>query len=201
MNKGKLIIFCILLIICVSLLLWFLKPQDKLSSIVQADAIIALVFVTLFYAGQTQELVKQEKAALDDQKSKRRADYGEKKIKEFYNPLKYQIHKLKNTIIVQPNLYKPIILLHRDILKLGSDHGYLVKKENEEVIVELLNVLWEITSINILNKEKLKAWKEKGLIEAEKVIDIIKNEINIVKKKIDEVYGFDIDKKTEKSKR
>ncbi|MGB2764118.1 MAG: hypothetical protein WBC20_06860 [Candidatus Aminicenantaceae bacterium] len=193
--KDLMIIGIIWIIVSI-LILIILCPE--VGEMIQAEALITLVFVTIFYAKQTQNLVEQEKISLEDQKSKRRADYGEKKLKEFYNPLKYKIHKLKNTIIVQPNLIKPIILLYNDILKLGSEHEYFVKKENEEVIVELLNVLWEIKDINILNKEKVKVWKKKGLIEAEKVINIVKKEINIVKKEIDKVYGFDIDKKPEK---
>jgi len=53
-----LIISWLSIIIIVSILLLCLNSQELINNIIQAIAIITLVFVTWFYATQTQNLVK-----------------------------------------------------------------------------------------------------------------------------------------------
>ena len=79
----------------VGITLWFLacfiiyKQTDFLiSDKIQAWAIVTLVFVTLYYARQTHNLVKEEK-------KRRQAEYGERYIQNFYNPLKLKLRDLE----------------------------------------------------------------------------------------------------------
>jgi len=112
MRTGWFITICLLIIGAVSLFLWCIESQEKLSNIVQADAIIALVFVTLFYARQTQKLVehekasleqqkaliKQEKLFLDEEKNKRIAEFGEKRIEKSLIPLLEKLEILEESL-------------------------------------------------------------------------------------------------------
>lgn len=94
-NKW-LIIFWFLVIIMVFLLLRFLRPSEMINNIIQAILIVTLVFVTFFYAKQTQRLVEEERKSLEEIKKKRDADYWERRISEFYKPF---IDKLNNMIV------------------------------------------------------------------------------------------------------
>jgi hypothetical protein len=59
----------------------------QLSDRIQAASVITLVFITWFYAVQTQALVKEERRALEEEKKKRAAEFGEKKITVLLGPL------------------------------------------------------------------------------------------------------------------
>lgn len=71
------------LIVCFIIHMQNLNVSDK----VQAWAIITLVYITLYYAIQTQKLVEQERISLEEERKIRIANFGEKRLKEFYLPL------------------------------------------------------------------------------------------------------------------
>ena len=98
-NKDLIIIGFIWIIVSIPVLI-FLCPQ--IDQMIQAEAIVTLVFVTIFYAIQTQKLVKQEKISLEEEKKKRYAEFGEKRIEKFLIPilekleiLVKSLHKMK----------------------------------------------------------------------------------------------------------
>jgi len=125
MRKGWLIFFWLLTIIIVSILLIFIKANGKTSNIIQAIALITLVFVTWIYARQTQELVQQEKISLFEETKKRHADFCEKNLQEFYMPLQYRLNNLNLLFKESSNLSE---------LQCFSDYA----KENYKVITDVL---------------------------------------------------------------
>ena len=81
MKKERLFIFWFMAIIIASVLLVFLKPQETINNIIQAIAIITLVFVTWVYAKRTKDLVEQEKISLEEQKKEKNHRFLGKKDK------------------------------------------------------------------------------------------------------------------------
>ena len=73
-NKDLIILVFIWILASIAILI-LLCPQ--IDEMVQAETIITLVFVTIFYAIQTQKLVRQEKISLEEQKKKNLANFWE----------------------------------------------------------------------------------------------------------------------------
>ena len=200
MRVGKLIVLGSLLIIGVSFLLWFAKPQKTWSIIIQADAIITLILVTWVYAKRTKDLVDQEKIALEDQIKKRRADFGKKLLEEFYVPFKSKLAKMKGIIKVDPNSIKQVVIYRKELLELISGHENIITRETHNAIVDLLAFMPQIEDIKKEDKKSLGRWKEKEEAKVKKANDYINKEIAIIESAICNVYGFFIDFSIEKPK-
>ncbi len=195
MRKGWLIFFWLLTIVVVLILLIFVGAKGKTSNIIQAIAIITLIFVTWFYTKQTQGLVEQQRAfleqqklSLDEEKKKRNADFEEKKLKEFYNPFKYLLFELRSIVENEASPSIPTLELQAKIAKLGSGYGHMITGELEDKAVDLLNHLFEVTNINEEDEEQLETWRKKAL---EKIRDVMKQkqkEIDIIRSIINETY-------------
>lgn len=198
MKKGTLITICLLIIAAVSLFLWYIVPQEKLSNIVQADAIIALVFITLFYARQTQELVNQEKISLKEQRMKMNADFGERKLKEFYMPLKGKLLELEVFIKDIPEFTDVVKHITYGVVELIDKYGYMIKKETDDATYELIKILHEIKKLS-MEEEEIKIWRDAVLVKANNVEKLNNEEINYIQRKIDEMYKLFADEDIEKS--
>lgn len=66
--------------------------RDLIHNIVQAEAIINLVFITLYYAIQTRRLVEEERKIFKREEKRRNADYKERKLEEFFYPFFFKIN-------------------------------------------------------------------------------------------------------------
>jgi len=83
----------ILTFVIVGLMLFF-SPKDMrifsmsqlISNIIQSVTVVTLVFVTWFYAKQTQKQARFSKGLLDEQKLKRGLEFNERRLQFFYNP-------------------------------------------------------------------------------------------------------------------
>ena len=137
MKKERIFIFWLLAIIIALVLLVFLKPQETISNIVQAIAIITLIFVTWVYAKRTKDLVDQEKFSLEEQKKKRIIDFWEKRITEFYKPFIDKLDKLKITMNKRSIDGKKVIDEIDDLRDFFKEKKYMISilKSNE---IELL---------------------------------------------------------------
>jgi hypothetical protein len=186
-NKGLIIIGLIWIIVSIPILI-FLCP--KVDEMIQAEALITLVFVTMFYARQTKMLVEQEKKSLEEQKKKINADFEEKKLKEFYYPLKYMIFDLERIMKKESDPSKPTLRLFGKIVGLGTAYGHMITKELEDETVGLLNIMYEIKEINKDNVEELQAWKDKVKTKIEEVEKQKTKEIKVIREIIKETYGF-----------
>jgi hypothetical protein len=74
-------------LLAILILIVLLVGNIPLGDRIQAASMITLVFITLFYAVQTQALVKEERRALEEGKKKRSADFGERKMIVLLGPL------------------------------------------------------------------------------------------------------------------
>ncbi len=143
MKKERIFIFWLLAIIIALVLLVFLKPQETISNIIQAIAIITLIFVTWVYAKRTKDLVDQEKFSLEEQKKKRIIDFWEKRITEFYKPFIDKLDKLKITMNKRSIDGKKVIDEIDDLRDFFKEKKYMISilKSNE---IELLqDAFWD----------------------------------------------------------
>lgn len=189
MKKGWLIFFWLLAIIVISVLLWFLKPQETINNIIQAIAIVTLVFVTLFYAKRTEDLVKQEEKVLEEEKKKRIADFAEKRLHNFYLPLQVYLKQMIEILKLKPISIKFLDENILQIKKAFSQYGYMLSKDSAYAFISWQNVILKISNINSEEKKKEK-WKEELLIEIDKLLKNLRKEIDAYKKKIYEFYPY-----------
>ena len=74
------------------------QPRLSLSDKIQAMSVITLVFITWFYAVQTQRLVKEQKNAIEEERKKRSAEFGVERIENFLRPLLQHLDDLKDSV-------------------------------------------------------------------------------------------------------
>ena len=139
MRVGKLIALGILLIIGVSFLLWFAKPQQTWSIIIQADAIITLILVTLYYAIQTQKMVKQEKISLDEEKKRRSVDFWQSRLTEFFIPLKINLLKWQTVMKFKPFSVGEHLKTLSEFIEIMSK-AYMLTAEMSNSLISFMNM-------------------------------------------------------------
>lgn len=89
----------------------------RLSDRIQAVSVVTLVFITWFYAVQTQDLVREERRAFDAERDKRVAEYGEKRITHFLVPLRNKLQQLKDGLsIINNPRSRPLIDQWEDVI-------------------------------------------------------------------------------------
>ena len=195
MSAKCLIVICLLVIAAISLFLWLMEPYN-FGNIIQADAIIALVFITGFYAKQTRELVEQEQLSLKEEKKKRVADFWEGRLKEFYLPLNFIILKLQAAIKVKPIPFDEITKITEEAIKL-LNKGYLITVEFSKSETPFLKQFTDFSSSLLIFIVKgsvpEEGWINETLEKSEDLRKIIEKEKKIIEYKINEVYGFNID--------
>lgn len=185
MKKERLFIFWLLAIIIASVLLIFLKPQETINNIIQAIAIITLIFVTWVYAKRTKDLVDQEKISLEEEKKKRDAEFWARAIEEFYIVFLDKVKEYLEVFWPLKDLNQKISL-RNEISKLIGVKGYMISKETKKRILELSNdFLWVDSGVPGELIEKAK----KSLIAAVKIIDDEKKRLDDKLRKFYEVGG------------
>jgi hypothetical protein len=70
----------------------------SLSDRIQAMSVITLAFITWFYAVQTQRLVKEQRATLEEERKRRNAEFGMKRMQKFLRPLLERLEALKDVV-------------------------------------------------------------------------------------------------------
>ncbi len=83
-DRWKIILGIVIWIIIVVLVV---ASKISVNDKIQACSVITLIFITVFYAVQTQRLVAEERRSLEETKKLRRAEYGEKRIGLCLKPL------------------------------------------------------------------------------------------------------------------
>jgi len=152
------------------------------SDIVQAEAIVALVFVTIFYAIKTDRLVEEGK-------TKRTADFNEKRINEFYAPFIKKLNDLKEELYRKTSETAKMNDLRNDVRYFIWQKEYMASEATVKKINELLdNILFADMD---RNKEAFKEYRE-----SEKVVrKIIIEEQNKIIIEIRKIYGYSEEKK------
>lgn len=189
-KRGKnYVIPWFLIVIFVSVLLFFLKPHTKINNIIQAIALVTLVFVTWVYAKQTQNLVAQEKESLDEEIKMRNANFGEKRLKYFYVPTFKELNELKNQLeepVIDYELFSKTIRIYCDIY-LDNIHMSPIddKKKLGELNEAFLSIKEEV------KKGKLeKETKDKILIKINEIYKLLEKRIFEIEIFIQKTYEF-----------
>jgi len=180
-NKDLIIIGIIWIIISIPILI-MLYP--KVGEMIQAEAIITLVFVTIFYAVQTQKMVKEEE-------KRRKADYWERRIKEFYKPLWDRLNTVRNEIKIDTLGEGRTVEILKDVEDFLWEKRYMIPIDTFNKINELHTELF-IASIDIAqldNKEVKELLKQLRRAES-KVRTIIVDEWKSIEASIRKIYGY-----------
>jgi hypothetical protein len=173
----------------------------SLSNRIQGIAIITLVFITWFYAVQTQALVKEERRALEEEKKRRSAEFGERKIMVLLGPLS---EKLKDYYYCytepffeeadKPQLRKrlskareglhPVEGFFRVNMHMASDE---LRIRLEVFFSDVRGTLWN--SLGWTN-EKIEDYLQEKRSELETLIEMIETEIEQITAHIQSTYGI-----------
>lgn len=184
MKKERLFIFWLLAIIVASVLLIFLKPQETINNIIQAIAIITLIFVTWVYAKRTKDLVDQEKISLEEEKKRRDAEHWEKRINEFFMPFIEKISDIRDGLHKSPIDTKKMNELTKNTQYFFWHRGWLISKETFKKIEKLEFAIF--VAVADIDKESLKRFHE-----AEKEVrKIIVNDWKETEDKLRKFHGY-----------
>ena len=84
---------------CVIFILIALLSGDiKFGDRLQAASMIALVFITAYYAVRTQELVKEQRRNAEEEMKRRDAEFGEKRIHNFLGPFGTMLRRFQDSL-------------------------------------------------------------------------------------------------------
>lgn len=191
MKKERLFIFWLLAIIIASVLLIFLKPQQTINNVIQAIAIITLVFVTWVYSKRTKDLVEQEKNSLEEEKKKRYAEFGERRNNELLYPLGWLLIKLSAQLkLGPPNIEKAEKILF-EFMKLHYKNAYLsTKKLNSNILKFRDELKKELEKAKSFENKELLSWKDKALVKVDEIHKKIDKEFNIIMKHLRKTYRY-----------
>ena len=201
-EKNKdLIILAFFWVLASSVILFILNLET--NDRVEAWAIATLVFVTIFYAIQTQNLVKEEK-------KKRGAEFGRIRIEDFLHVLKVELNHMEEKL----NRMKTI--------DSGSNSEIFSVKANFDPITNLLNKR-DYLSTKLLNKalwlfkkdvdeswikqenwEKLESraiWRDELLKRVKTIMKLVEKERKDIISHIRKTYGYSVDETVEKAEK
>jgi len=90
MRKDR-IIYLIIIFLLLGILLWIIVGRLRVEMNIQTFSIIALVFVTIYYAVQTHNLTKETT-------KQRRLDFLERVISDMYSPLVHKMIEVEDAV-------------------------------------------------------------------------------------------------------
>jgi len=176
--NWKLFLGAILFIIIEGFIFIDLKDLS-ISDKIQAGSIIALVFVTLYYAIQTYMLVKEAK-------KKRDADFWERRIAEFYKPFIVKLNTMRDEINVETLSAYRTEEISIDTQNFLWEKRYMVSKDTFNKINELHSKLFIVHTDVDKAEELLREFRE----AESKVRTIIVNECKSLEASIRKIYGY-----------
>lgn len=147
------------------------------NQIIQAEAIVALVFVTLVYAIETHKLVKEGQM-------KRVADFYEKRINEFYGPFIEKLNDLRDELHREPPDMKKMNELKKDAQYFLWQKEYMVSQVTAKKIVKLMLHILEVDHDR--SREAFRKYYESAIA----VGNIITEELDEITIKIRKIYGY-----------
>ncbi|MBE3143931.1 MAG: hypothetical protein IMZ61_08410 [Planctomycetes bacterium] len=179
-----------------------LVGKMQLGDRIQAASVITLVFITWFYAIQTQALVKEERRALEEEMKKRQAEYGEKRIKDFLNPLiamlenfrmDFQFTVLPSEGKTELDFKKYIDRASNNLWKIDEMFRSKMYMANDNYCGKMLQIMRDIRrgwwkSEHWSDDEKLSWLKEKDR-ELESIIGMLEVETHHISRQIQRTYG------------
>ena len=186
-NKDLIILVFIWILASIFVLI-LLCPQ--IDEMIQAEAIITLVFVTIFYAIQTQKLVKQEKISLEEEKKRKTVDFWQSRLIEFFLPLRINLQKLQVIVMeFRPFSSDEFSKIISEFIELMSK-AYMLSPEMNNALISFTGMF------RFQRRDKVEEGEKYAIIEQS--VELLKKvniEIRIFEYKINEIYGLKIDKK------
>ena len=177
------------LIVCY---LIYFQTSINVSDKIQALAIVTLVFVTIFYAYQTQRLVEEEK-------KRREAEFGLKLLFEINKPILTILIMLVKSI-KQGNLSRDEFSnFAYGLSDKALDYHFLMGGETSTALSNVQNNLIKIKNYRNIN-EVDKEQKEEILLSIKKAIKLLMNESSAIFMIIKESYDFYIERKISSAK-
>ncbi len=155
----------------------------------QAWGVVTLVFITIYYAWQTQRLVKQQQISLEEDKKKREADFWLVRLKEYYSPLKYNLNYLTASLDSETFFRDEFMVATEKILKIVGHNQYLI---TEDLLKKEENLLYLLAK----NKDhflhgEIPPEIVSPIIQAiKKIFNTIEEEIRFIEEKLVKTYGF-----------
>ena len=167
----------------------FKLTEIKISDKIQAWAVVTLAVITGIYAYQTFKLVQQEKISLDEEKKRRTVDFWQSRLTEFFIPLKINLQKLQKVVKLEPFSSDEFSKTISEFIELMSK-AYMLSPELNNSLISFLNMF------KFQKREKVEEGERYAIIEqSEELLKKVNIEIRIFEYKINEIYGFKIDKK------
>jgi hypothetical protein len=167
----------------------------EIGEMIQAEAIITLVFVTWFYAKQTQKQTKFSKSLLDEQKLKRGLEFNERRLQFFYNPFLEHLDEVFE-IFEEKRIREIRDVLEKPRRKIFWPHYFMLQKETREMVSKFFLELMikavdegKDQSEENAKSKLMKSWGEmrkKLDEEREKIEDYISDNYPFPEKKIEE---------------
>jgi hypothetical protein len=173
----------------------------SLSNRIQAMSVITLVFITLFYSVQTQRLVKEQRATLEEERKRQNAEFGMQRIQWFLRPLLERLKNLKDVVSLIAEAsknhlqldFKNVQGLFRAQLngtkEFFGEYLYMTNAVIRYGYLKLTHMTMP-TSIENPSEEFITQWKKEideyiAELEAE-----VNNEISRICQNIRKAYGF-----------
>jgi hypothetical protein len=136
MKKDGLLLWGLLLLIIFEILIFFLPMKINISDRIQGGSIVALVFVTCFYAKQTWRLVEEQRNTLNEIIEKRKVDLLERRLVEFYKPATYALAQI--SIDFNSGNIEGVLFAFRQLQLLDAKVDYLASGNMRVLFREFL---------------------------------------------------------------
>lgn len=178
---------CILFIVLWLVACFFIYSQTEIdiSNKIQSWAIVTLVFVTIYYAIQTQRIVNEEK-------KRRIAEFGERRVKEVLYPLGEILLELVDTLSASPKDLVEINEKFKSFDKLHFERAYMLTKQLNEYIVEFRKefklLLKSFKIVKNLEEDRIMEKHINSMLE--EAIYKLNKETRSITIKIKKTYGY-----------
>lgn len=176
-------------VLVTTILLKVSESSLAVNSWVLAYSTITLVFVTIYYAVQTQRLVEQEKNNLEESIKKRNIDFLERKISEFYVPFIEAFNSAWEQLHTHGVELQSLLLLRNEAQRILWAKGYLISNVTYQIIDNWLGTAFMVA----FNKRQDPSYEEHKKV-SEDVRKRINEEWAETENSIREFYNVPLDR-------
>ncbi len=193
----------------IGLILWaaimlivFFVGTMQLSDRIQAASMITLVFITLFYAVQTQALVKEQNRNTVEEKRRRDAGFGEKRIHTFISPLGNMLRRYQDSLnflalsdveLKSRDFPAFIANMRKDVEKIEEFFTANMYMANDSYGGKILPLMRDIRlgcwTIESWEQDKRAEWLTEKDRELESIIGMLEVETHHISRQIQDAYG------------
>jgi 4-amino-4-deoxy-L-arabinose transferase-like glycosyltransferase len=162
--------------------------STKISSLIQALAIVTLVAVTWFYAIQTKEQVIRTTELISEQRMQRDLQFSERRLHKFYNPFIHALDEAKEKFS-ERSIAQNAESLNPVRVNLFFPYSYMLSENSLKIVHEFF-VLLGMASVQEANKDLPDKGKEGMFNSLSEMRDILHKERTIIEDFISKNYLF-----------